>query len=240
MEKKKWEEFFTEQDKMHHELWGKQSLNGFGEKPVLLLIDMYYSVVGLKREEIFESMKTWPMSTGLEGWDAIDKTTILLESARKNGIPVIHIKGMNSGVNHWTKGSKKRKLQVMHTEEMKEKGRQIVEEVKPLPDELVIEKAAASAFHGTPLLFQLISLNADTVICAGETTSGCVRASVVDGATFRFQMGVVEECVYDRTQSSHYVNLYDMHQKYADVIELNYAMDYFDKIGSAKKEKVEV
>jgi maleamate amidohydrolase len=237
---KKWSQFFTEQDRRHDELWGKQELNGFGEKPVLLLIDMYYSVVGLNREEIFESMKTWPMSTGLEGWAAIDKTATLLAAARYNGIPVIHIKGMNSGINHWTKGSRKRNQSVNLTEEMKEKGRQIVDEVKPIAGEIVIEKAAASAFHGTPLLFQLISLNADTVICAGETTSGCVRASVVDGATYRFQMGVVEECVYDRTQSSHYVNLYDMHQKYADVVEMNYAIDYFNKIGASKKTKVEV
>jgi maleamate amidohydrolase len=236
----KWSHFFTEQDKRHDELWGKQGLNGFGEKPVLLLIDMYYSVVGLNREEIFESMKTWPMSTGLEGWAAIDKTAILLAAARKNDIPVIHIKGMNTGINHWTNGSKKRKAQVTLSEEMMERGRQIVDEVKPIKGEIVIEKAAASAFHGTPLLFQLISLNADTVICAGETTSGCVRASVVDGATYRFKMGVVEECVYDRTQSSHYMNLYDMHQKYADVVEMNYAIDYFNSIGAAKKTKVEV
>jgi nicotinamidase-related amidase len=239
MEKRTWHDFFTEQDKRHDEMWGKQSLNGFGEKPVFVMIDMYYSVVGLKREDIFESMKLWPMSTGLEGWAAIDKTVELLASARKNGIPVIHVKGMNSGINHWTKGSRRGRAKTGLTPEMIEKGRQIVDEVKPIPGEIVIEKAAASAFHGTPLLFQLISLNADTVICAGETTSGCVRASVVDGATYRFQMGVVEECVYDRTQASHYMNLYDLHQKYADVVSLDYAMDYFDQIGAAKKVKIE-
>ena len=62
----------------------------------------------------------------------------------------------------------------------------------------------------------------------GETTSGCVRASVVDGAAFRFKIGVVEECVFDRTQSSHYLNLYDMHNKYADVVTLEYAKSYLE------------
>lgn len=234
MAKMSWHDFFTERDKRHDELWGKRELNGFGQKPVLLLIDMYYSVVGLEREDLFESMKLWPMSTGLDGWAAIDRTVPLLESARKNGIPVIHIKGLHTGINHWTKGDRKKRTPSKLTPELIEKGRRIVDEVKPIPGELVIEKAAASAFHGTPLLYQLISMNVDTVICAGEATSGCVRASVVDGATYRFHMGVVEECVYDRTQSSHYMNLYDMHQKYADVVAAQYAIDYFDKIGSAR------
>ncbi|MBP1156425.1 MULTISPECIES: isochorismatase family protein [unclassified Paenibacillus] len=160
----------------------------------------------------------------------------LLASARKNGIPVIHVKGLHTGVDHWSRGSKRNTSQL--TPEMIEKGRQIVDEVKPIDGELVIEKAAASAFHGTPLLFHLISLSIDTVICAGETTSGCVRASVVDGATHRFRMGVVEECVFDRTQACHYINLYDMHQKYADVVNLTHANEYFSQIGARNKQEI--
>jgi maleamate amidohydrolase len=232
MEKLSWYDFMTEQDKEHDLLLGKKQLAGFGSKPALLLIDIYYSVLGFKREPIMESVRTWPMSTGLEGWEAVDQTSILLAAARANGIPVIHVKGLHSGVNTWSRGGTKKRVVSALTEEMIAKGREIVEEVKPLPGELVIEKAAASAFHGTPLLFQLVSLGIDTVIACGETTSGCVRASVVDGATFK--MGVVEECVFDRTQASHYMNLYDMHQKYADVIGLDYALQYFNTIGSSK------
>lgn len=236
MAKYSWKDFLTEQDKAHDAVWGKKQLNGFGTKPALLLIDIYYSVLGFTREPLLESIKTWPMSTGLEGWNAVDRTAELLASARKNQIPVIHIKGLHTGVNHW--GGSGRRNRGNLTEEMQLKGREIVEEVKPMDGELVIEKAAASAFHGTPLLFQLVSLGIDTIICAGETTSGCVRASVVDGATYRFKMGVVDECVFDRTQASHYMNLYDMHQKYADVVDLAYATAYFDTIGSQKKVEV--
>jgi nicotinamidase-related amidase len=234
MEKLSWYDFMTEQDKEHDLLLGKKQLAGFGSKPALLLIDIYYSVLGFKREPIMESVRTWPMSTGLEGWEAVDQTSILLAAARANEIPVIHVKGLHSGVNTWSRGGKQKRVTSALTEEMIAKGREIVEEVKPLPGELVIEKAAASAFHGTPLLFQLVSLGIDTVIACGETTSGCVRASVVDGATYRFKMGVVEECVFDRTQASHYMNLYDMHQKYADVIGLDYALQYLNTIGSSK------
>ncbi len=232
-----WESFLSERDKKHDELWGKKELYGFGQKPALVLIDIYYSVLGTVREPIFESMKQWPSSTGLEGWAAVDKTVELLKAARENGIPVIHVKGLHTGVNHW--GRRKRKQVEMSTE-LKQKGTEIVDEVKPIVGELVIEKAAASAFHGTPLVFQLVSLGIDTVIVAGETTSGCVRASVVDGATNRFRMGVVAECVFDRTESSHYLNLYDMHNKYADVVNLDYAKDYFKQIGTFKKETMHV
>ncbi len=220
-----WEPYLSERDKKHTELWGKKELNGFGDKPALVLIDIYYSVLGLKREDIFESMKTWRGSTGLEGWDAVDKTAEVLAVARQSGIPVIHVKGLHTGVAHW--GRRSRPKSTM-PQEMVERGQQIVDEVKPIAGELVIEKAAPSGFQGTPLAFHLQALGVDTVIVCGETTSGCVRATVVDGATHRFRMGVVKECVFDRTEASHFMNLYDMHHKYADVVSLDMAKSYFE------------
>ena len=230
-----WEEYLSERDMEHDKLWGKKEPAGFGTKPALLLIDIYYSVLGFEREPIFDSMEKWPMSTGIEGWEAVDRCAELLQSARKNGIPVFHAKGLNTGINPWWGGGKApRKPNPALTDEMLRKGNEIVDEVKPIPGELVVEKAAASAFFGTPLEFQLISLGIDTIICGGETTSGCVRASVVDGATRRFKMGVVAECSFDRTEASHYLNLYDMHQKYADVLHLETALEYFDTIGAPR------
>jgi nicotinamidase-related amidase len=218
-----WENYLSERDKKHDEHWGKKELFGFGRKPALLLIDIYYSVLGLKREPIFESMKTWPSSTGLEGWAAVDKTAELLAVARANGVPVVHIKGLESGIAPWVH-RKSRRAEM--PEELRLKGNEIVEEVKPLPGEVVIEKTAPSGFQGTPLMFHLNALGVDTLICCGETTSGCVRATVVDGATSRFRMGVVAECVFDRTEASHFMNLYDMHQKYADVVSVDMAKEY--------------
>lgn len=230
-----WEKFMSERDKKHDELWGKKELYGFGTKPALLLIDIYYSVLGLKREPIFESMKTWSSSTGLEGWEAVDRTAELLAIARANDIPIIHVKGLQAGVNSWGRNTRKR---VEISDELRKMGNEIVNEVKPLPGELVIEKASPSAFPGTPLLFYLNSLGIDTLICCGETTSGCVRATVVDGCTNRYRMGVVAECVFDRTEASHYMNLYDLHQKYADVVSLNDAAEYLKGIGASRKQPV--
>ena len=60
----------------------------------------------------------------------------------------------------------------------------------------------------------------------GESTSGCVRASVVDGCTYRYRMIVVEEGVFDRHEATHAINLFDMHQKYADVVSLAEVLEY--------------
>ncbi len=218
-----WETYLSERDKKHDEHWGKKELFGFGKKPALLLIDIYYSVLGFTREPIFESMKTWPSSTGLEGWAAVDKTAELLAVARANKVPVVHIKGLESGIAQWVHRHSRRSDMPA---EMRKRGNEIVAEVAPIAGEVVLEKTAPSAFQGTPLMFHLNALDVDTLICCGETTSGCVRASVVDGATNRFRMGVVHECVFDRTEASHFMNLYDMHQKYADVIFLDQAKAY--------------
>jgi nicotinamidase-related amidase len=218
-----WEPFLSERDKKHDAQWGKKELYGFGDKPALVLIDIYYSVLGFERQELFESMKTWPGSTGLEGWAAVDKTAELLAVARQSGIPVVHVKGLDNGMKPWVH---RRREPSSLPREMLNKGNEIVAEVEPLEGEVVIEKTAPSGFQGTPLMFHLNSLGIDTVICCGETTSGCVRATVVDGATSRFRMGVVSDCVFDRTEASHYMNLYDMHNKYADVVSLEMAKTY--------------
>jgi len=231
-----WDNFLTEQDKAHQEVRGKRELNGFGETPCVLAIDDYYSVLGLEREPILESIKTWPMSCGLEGWEAIDKTAELIASARESNIPVIYVHSLEGFPSPWAGrrgggGSYLDKLPY----EMRIKANEIVAEIEPQPGELVIQKAAPSAFKGTPLLFHLNYEGIDTIITAGETTSGCVRASVVDGATARFRMGVVEECCFDRTQASHWMNLFDLHQKYADVIDRFYAADYFKSVAAKSK-----
>ena len=100
----------------------------------------------------------------------------------------------------------------------------IVDEVKPIPGETVLKKVSPSAFWGTPLIAHLNFLGVDTVLTCGESTSGCVRASVVDAMSLNFRPIVVRECVGDRALQPHEANLFDMQQKYADVIALHDAV----------------
>jgi nicotinamidase-related amidase len=72
----------------------------------------------------------------------------------------------------------------------------------------------------------LNEVHADSVLVCGTTTSGCVRASVIDAFSYNMKVSVVEECVFDRGQASHKINLFDMAMKYADVISLNETVDY--------------
>jgi isochorismate hydrolase len=64
----------------------------------------------------------------------------------------------------------------------------------------------------------LIDVDADTLVVTGCTTSGCVRSSVVDAFAYNFRVAVPEDAVYDRSRVSHAVNLFDMSEKYADVM----------------------
>ena len=96
----------------------------------------------------------------------------------------------------------------------------------PPAADLVIGKLKPSAFHGTPLRSHLTLLGADSLVICGTTTSGCVRASVIDAFSYNLKVSVIEECVFDRGQASHKINLFDMAMKYADVISLKETVDY--------------
>ena len=95
-----------------------------------------------------------------------------------------------------------------------------VERRKPEPGDLIIFKERPSAFFGTPLIAHLRHLDVDGLLVCGQSTSGCVRATVVDGYSYGFHTVVVEECCFDRSLLSHKVNLFDRHHKYADVMHL--------------------
>jgi nicotinamidase-related amidase len=69
-------------------------------------------------------------------------------------------------------------------------------------------------------------LDVDTLVVGGESTSGCVRASVVEAVSYRFRVIIAEECVYDRHEACHAINLFDMNQKYADVLPLQEILDH--------------
>src|SRR5262249_19211490 len=110
----------------------------------------------------------------------------------------------------------------------------IIPEVAPIDGETVIHKSSPSVFWGTPLIGELTYRGIDTLIVGGESTSGCIRASVVDGCTYRYRMQVVEECVFDRGEASHAINLFDMDQKYADVRPLSDAVEYLETRSGAR------
>jgi len=215
-----WDPYLTEQDRAHLAASGHRPCR-FGERPALVLVDLYRAVFGDRPEPLLEAIKTWPQSCGLAAWNAIPHIQRLLSASRRAGIPIVHITMLSgTGVPGWSvvRGTEPAPLPpgLQRRTDLGE----IIPEVAPLPGETVIRKASPSAFWGSPLSAHLNWLEVDTLIVCGESTSGCVRATVVDGRSHRFHMVVVEEGVFDRHQAAHAMSLFDMDQKYADVLPL--------------------
>lgn len=103
------------------------------------------------------------------------------------------------------------------------------EAVTPNADEVVISKQYASSFFGTSLASLLHAQGIDTLVLAGCSTSGCIRATAVDAVQHGFRTIVVRECVGDRHSAPHEANLFDIDSKYGDVVSKREAMEQFAK-----------
>jgi len=188
-----------------------------GKNPVLLAIDLYNLVFLGGPKPVREAAKEFPSSCGVYAWNAIKPIQELFSLARSKGIPVIYTT---------TETRKEVKPANVHAtnrriREVARSDYEIYEAFKPEPGDLIIYKERASGFFGTPLVAHLTRMGADGLIVCGESTSGCVRASVVDAYSYGFHAVVVEECVFDRSPLSHKVSLFDLHHKYADVMRLD-------------------
>ena len=226
-----WDPYLSEADKAHLAVC-KERRVGFGSKPALLMVDLYRAVFGDQPEPLMEAIKTWPSSCGLNGWNALPRIQELLKASRAAGIPILHVTMLtDSGIPTWLEASSRETHKSVPPSDpaaldRQRRGGDIIDEVAPLPGEFLFKKTAPSCFWGTALAAQLTYLGIDTLLVAGESTSGCVRATVVEGAAYRYRMQVIEDCVFDRHDAPHAMNLFDMHTKYADVISLRKAVDY--------------
>lgn len=224
-----WDDILTERDKALLELSGYGARAGLGERPAVLVIDTNYAFCGDRPEPILESVKRWRNSCGQEAWDAVAKMVDLIAVARAKRIPVLYSTGGLPLPPRFAGGralGKNRRRPEDQSPERAALGNQIVPPIAPRPGDIVLSKIRPSVFHGTPLLSLLTDLRVDTLICCGGTTSGCVRATVLDAFSYSFRVGVVEECTFDRTQSSHKINLFDIEQKYGDVMHLADVLAY--------------
>jgi maleamate amidohydrolase len=196
-------------------------------RAALLSVDNYRAGVGDRPLPLEESLRDWPSSTGMAGWAALDRIAELLAACRSVGVPVVHVVGApaeRSGVPSWRAGGGGRREAQgpgPDAEARRLAGYDVVPQAAPVAGETFLTKSAPSAFFGTPLSALLTAMGCRTVIVVGQSTSGCVRATVTDAASSRLSVIVPVECVYDRSESSHAVNLFDMHDKYADVVPLD-------------------
>ncbi len=149
--------------------------------------------------------------------DASRATRPVLEACRRYRLAVVFTRVVyaedGSDASLWC-------LKVLRPHELTEPSpaSHVIVELAPLPGEHVLRKTKASAFSATDLAPWLVQRDADSVIVTGCTTSGWVRATAVDSLSWNFRPVVLTDCVGDRAMRPHEANLFDLGQKYADLM----------------------
>jgi maleamate amidohydrolase len=221
--------FISDLDRKVIELTGYGKRRGFGKKPALMIIDAQNKFVGIDAP-ILDSMAAYPLSIGEKAWKAIPKIWEMLEAGRRKGLPVF-FSTSTVPVEEMAFNSFARKR---HPHETSGRGPMDQEEfpgeIRPRKGETVVHKRYASPFFGTPLMTFLNSVGCDTLLVSGFVTSGCVRAFVVDAASYNFNVMVAEDGVADRFDFAHRLSLIDMDLKYADVVSSEEITQYIDSL----------
>lgn len=196
----------------------------FGAHPALVLIDFVEAYVT-------------PGSPLYANFEAPRAACVrLLAASRQAWIPVVHTNvsyqrgGADGGVFF-------RKLPALRCFEQGADAKlaEFVAGLEPLPGETVVTKQYASAFFGTSLASTLTACNVDTLLIAGVTTSGCIRATAVDCCQHGFIPVVVRDAVGDRAPEPHEANLFDLQSKYAEVVSLARALEYLASHGARRE-----
>jgi nicotinamidase-related amidase len=211
---KPWDGIIPEEEQRAYRAAGFGKPAGIGSRPALLIIDVQYRTTGTVPRPFFEAIEEFPTSCGDVAWEAVHRIEALLALFRARGWPVLypHVSPKQS----FDGGRLAAKVPALMT--VAARGYDFVAEVAPREGDILLPKKHPSAFYGTPLTSYLVDLRVDTLVVTGCTTSGCVRGSVVDAFATNFRVVVPQDAVYDRSHVSHAVNLFDMSEKYADVM----------------------
>lgn len=209
-----WDDLISEQDQAVIERagyakhgaasWDSRRL---GDRPALVVIDMQRLLVG-EDVPILTAVEGERMAMGEIAWRALDPISSIVAACRAASVPILFTRVIPSGRT------------------VRDASLQIVDQLMPLSDEVVLDKRSSSAFFETDLVDRLREAGVDTIILVGNSTSGCVRATAVDGRSLGFAVVVPEECTFDRIEASHKIGLLDLWMKYARVISLEETLEY--------------
>ncbi|MBL5972922.1 MAG: isochorismatase family protein [Candidatus Leucobacter sulfamidivorax] len=187
---------------------------GFGARPAVLSID------------IINAFTDPGMPLGSDLSAEIAAARSVLDAARTAGVPIVHTTVAYQDGGLADAGIWALKQAGLATLRAGTREVEVDERLGARPGEQVLAKKYASVFFGTDLVPGLVSRGIDTLIMVGCTTSGCVRASAVDAVQNGFRPMVVREAVGDRSPQAHEQALFDLEQKYADVVSLEETVAY--------------
>jgi maleamate amidohydrolase len=191
---------------------------GGGSRPALLVVDMTRAFTNPDHP------------VGADQTSPVEAIARLLAVSRASGVPAFFTSlayepdGSDAGV--W--GQKMPALLSLRRDDPA--AVEVDDRIAPVDGELVLSKRAPSAFFGTGLTGLLTPLGIDTVIVTGCSTSGCIRASVVDAVSYGYRVIVPTECVSDRVPGPHQANLFDIDAKYGDVMPLDQVIAYLSAL----------
>lgn len=193
-----------------------------GKKPALIVVDMTNTFV----------LDDYPTGFSATGIPCAKNIKTLIDLCRKSSVPIIYTIGVSGDDQSYRieRGRWSDKSSSFLPKEIRDRGNEVYHLLRPQTGDVVIPKAKPSAFFGTQLVSILNYLATDTVIVTGMVTSGCVRATVIDSFSYNYKTVIPEECVADRSQISHKVNLFDMDLKYADVVRLPDVIRYVERL----------
>lgn len=191
---------------------------GFGGRPAVLVIDM------------IRAFTDPAMMLGADLSAQIAATQVLLAAARARRLPIVYSTVAYDDADFLDAGIWALKQKGVMTLRAGTPAVELDSRLQRLPGESWLVKKYASCFFGTDLQSRLVSRGVDTLLIAGCTTSGCVRASAVDACQSGLRPMVVRECVGDRSQPAHEQSLFDLQAKYADVVNLRDACGYLEKL----------
>lgn len=191
---------------------------GFGERPALLVVDL---IVGFTDPEL-------PLGADLEA--ELAQTVKLLTAAREREVPILHTVVRYDEGDLADAGVWRRKQAGLDSLRAGTAAVELDPRLERRADEQIVVKKYASAFFGTDLASRLMAYGVDTLVLVGCTTSGCVRASAVDAVQLGFRPMVVREAVGDRSPAAHRQALFDLQQKYADVVGVEEAAAYLKRL----------
>jgi nicotinamidase-related amidase len=216
-----WKDVVPDADIRLYSGWRRETF--VGARPALVAIDLYDLVYRGGPHSPYELNDRFPNTCGIYAHRAIAPTKRLFEAARAAGIPIFY-STQDTRPNNRPPGAHATRRQ----RPVPNDGWGIYHEFAPQPSDIVLYKQRASAFQGTPIFSHLALLGVQSLIVCGESTSGCVRASVVDAYSNGFHVSIVEECTYDRAELTHKVNLFDLHHKYADVMHIEEVLAHLE------------
>lgn len=195
---------------------------GFGRSPVLLVVDFMRAFTDPER--------SFGSALDLE----VDQTVRLLDATRARGLPAIFTYAAYDAPDLTDAGLWARKVPASATLRTGSADVALDARLERRDHEQLLVKKYASAFFGTDLASRLTTLGADTVLLAGCSTSGCVRATAVDALQHGFRAIVVREAVGDRNRAAHEQSLFDLDAKYADVVSVEDALAYLAGRGAER------